>query len=413
VSTGGRPGSRSPASPSFDLTHKVSQGDDVDDVIVIGGGIIGLSVAYALAGRGLAVHVMDRPRPGMAATHASAGLLSPLSESSEPGPFLSAALASLTLYPDWIADLREASGIDPWYRRDGKLMLAFDAAGERDLEALLSRAVAAGLRARRMSPHEAKELSGADLSAVRGAVLFEDDHQVDTRRLQRGLEAACRGRGIRFSSDCEVASLVRRGDRIDGVHLVDGSRRDAEFVVASAGAWTGRLPGLPGPVPVRPVRGQMLTLEAGDALPDRVLETPDVYLVPRQDGRLLAGATIEEAGFESRCTPEARTALHSAAARVIPSLAGAGVLEHGCGLRPGTPDGNPVVGAAPGVSGFAIATGHFRNGILLAPWTGAALARLLTGGDGPVIPPAFSMNRFAPDGEGIAHDAAARHPSST
>jgi glycine oxidase len=413
VWAGERNASRFPASPSIDVNGEFGQGGDVDDVIVIGGGIVGLSVAHAVAGRGLAVHVLDRPRPGMAATHAAAGMLSPLSEATETGPFLSAGLASLALYPDWIEELRDGSGADPWYRRDGKLRVADDEAGSPELEALLTRAAAAGVRARRVSRDEAEGLAGARLPNVAGAVFLEDDHQVDNRRLHAALQVACRGRGVRFSPHCEVRGPIFRGERVHGVRLADGSRREAEFVVVAAGAWTGRLPGLPGPVPVRPVRGQMLTLDAGASLPHRVLEARDVYLVPRQDGRLLAGATVEEAGFEAACTPEARTALHAAAARLVPSLAGASVREHGCGLRPGTPDGNPVMGAVPGAEGLMIATGHFRNGILLAPWTGAALARLMAGGDGPRIPPAFLVDRFGPGDGGIARDAVAHHPSST
>ncbi len=385
----------------------------MDDVLVVGGGIIGLSVARALAKRGLAVHVVDRPRPGEAATRAAAGMLSPLSEASEAGPFLSAGLASLERYPAWIEELGELSGLDPLHRPDGKLRLALDDAEAARIDALLARAAQAGVEASRLGPAQARAHAGVELGPFAAAVLLRHDHQVDNRRLHEALLLACRRSGVRFSADCEVSSLLVRNRRVEGVSLADGSTREADEVVLAAGAWSGSVPGLPFPLPVRPVRGQMLALDAGPALPPRVVESGEVYLVPRRDGRLLVGATVEEVGFEAGCTADARKALLSRASRLLPALEGRPVLDHWCGFRPGTPDGNPIVGRVPGARGLTVATGHFRNGILLAPWTGAAIARLLAGGGGPDIPADFRPDRFRPAAGGIAREAPAHHPSST
>jgi len=367
----------------------------IDDVIVAGGGIVGMAVALEATLRGLRVRVLDRDRPGAGATQAAAGLLSPLSEHSEAGPFLDAGLASLRLYPAWTERLRAETGIDPWYRRDGKVRVARHPAALPGLEGMADRAPTLGLDVRRIGPAEVSERVGTDVAPHEGALFLAEDHQVDSRRLHIAVTRAARLAGVTIVPDTRVHGLVREGDRVVGLR-VDHGHLASGAVVLAAGAWGGRVDGLPFPLPVRPVRGQMLALEAGRALPNRVLESEEVYLVPRADGRLLVGATVEETGFREACTREAREQLLAAAWALLPALRRAPVLDQWSGLRPGTPDLHPILGTPSGVRDLYLATGHFRNGLLLAPWTAAALGRLLAGGPGPEVPTAFLPDRFHP-----------------
>jgi len=379
--------------------HGMGLGKAGDDVVVVGGGLVGMAVAREAALRGLRVRVLDRGAPGSGATWAAAGMLSPLSESSEAGPFLAAGLASLRLYPAWIDGLREVSEVDPGYRRDGKLRVARTPTAVPGLRDLARRARESGLSAEPVPDGDLAELAGTRVASTSGALLLAEDHQVDNRRLHRAVTEAALHSGVLVTPNTHVVGFVSPRGRVEGVRLADGSVVSAGAAVLAAGAWSGGVPGLPCPLPVRPVRGQMLALDAGDSLPDLVIESEDVYLVPRSDGRLLVGATVEDVGFEAACTAEARTLLLSAARALLPGLAGAPVLAHWCGFRPGTPDAHPVIGTAPGIEGLYMATGHFRNGILLAPWTAAALGRLLAGGgDGPDVPDAFRPGRFQPAG---------------
>jgi glycine oxidase len=378
--------------------HGMGLGKTGDDVVVVGGGLVGMAVAREAALRGLRVRVLDRAVPGSGATWAAAGMLSPLSESSEAGPFLAAGLASLRLYPAWIDALREESEVDPGYRRDGKLRVARTPASVPALRDLALRARDFGLSAAPVPDGDLAELAGTDVASTSGAILLAEDHQVDNRRLHRAVTEAALHSGVSVTPGAHVVGLPSARGRVEGVRLADGKTVSAGAVVLAAGAWSAGVPGLPCPPPVRPVRGQMLALDAGDSLPALVIESEDVYLVPRSDGRLLVGATVEEVGFMAECTAEARTLLLGAARGLLPGLAGAPVLDHWCGFRPGTPDGHPIIGTAPGVEGLYMATGHFRNGILLAPWTAEALGRLLAGGDGPDVPDAFSPGRFHPTG---------------
>ncbi|TVP47311.1 MAG: glycine oxidase ThiO [Gemmatimonadales bacterium] len=388
------PGTLEASGTTPQSVHRMRLGKTADDVVVAGGGLVGMAVALEAARRGLRVRVLDRSTPGAGATQAAAGMLSPLSESSDGGPFLSAGLASLRLYPGWIDALRAVSEVDPRYRRDGKLRVACAPPALRGLAGLARRAREFGLSAAPIDGEDLARLAGTRVAPPSGALLLAEDHQVDNRCLHRAVSEGARRTGVAVTPDAEVVAVVVERGRAIGVRLAGGDLLRAGAVVLAAGAWTGGIPGIPFPLPVRPVRGQMLALDARDSLPARVIESEDVYLVPRWDGRLLVGATVEEVGFDSGCTAEAGTLLRDAAIRLLPGLATAPVLDHWHGFRPGTPDAHPIIGTAPGVEGLYMATGHFRNGILLAPWTAEALGRLLAGGDGPEIPEAFLPDRF-------------------
>ncbi|MBX6365619.1 MAG: FAD-dependent oxidoreductase, partial [Gemmatimonadetes bacterium] len=200
--------------------------------------------------------------------------------------------------------------------------------------------------------------------------------------------------GVRFELGAQVAAVESEGARVTGVQLAGGRRLPAGRVVLAAGSWSGEIRGLPRPVPVRPVRGQVVALESVPPLLGRTVATPDIYLVPRRDGRVLLGATVEEAGFRATPTAGGIHRLLAAAIAAAPALADAPVAEIWAGLRPGTPDGLPILGPDPELSGLAYATGHFRNGILLAPITAALLADLLAGEPPAALLEAFGVDRF-------------------
>jgi glycine oxidase ThiO len=378
------------------------EGDDVSDLIIVGGGIIGLAVARDAAMRGLSVTVLERNRPGREASWAAAGMLSPLAEASEDGPFLDFSLASLRRYRAWIEDLEEASGIDVGFHESGKLRLALDEEQKARLDVRNGWASERGLATHWLDPAELRTAVPDLLTEALGALLIEEDYRVDNRLLTDALMEGARKAGVRVISGVTVTELRKEAGRVAGVMTTDGDEVKAQRVLLAAGAWSGSLPGFPD-LPVRPVHGQMLSLRvrgsASNGLPSRrVIETEDLYLVPRDDGRLLVGATVEDVGFRQGPTAEGIRSLLAGALRLLPRLEDAAIDELWAGLRPGTPDGYPIMGASEVVDGLYFATGHFRNGILLAPMTGSALGSLIAGDEGPSIPDEFSSRRFGTRG---------------
>jgi glycine oxidase len=368
------------------------------DLLVIGGGVIGLSIARACQLRGQRVALLDRPQAGMAASVAAAGMLSPLAEASEDGPFLDTGLASLAQYPAWV-DAVEAEGRGQvGFRASGKWKVAQTDEGFRRLEALAARMADRALPFR-WAPANRLQLAGVPVHHAHDALFLERDAHLDPRWLVEILARAANRAGVvrHVDSAWEVSRIAPNTARGITVHLTDGRTLAAAQVVLAGGAWTGTIDGLPAGIPqVRPVLGQALMLDAPEVPLQTTLETEGIYLVPRSGGRILVGATVEERGFQILHTAEARDHLWGQASAVVPSLADAVLAAHWSGLRPGTPDTLPVIGPVPGIPGLVLATGHFRNGILLAPWTGEAVARCLTGGEGPNIPEAFLPTRASP-----------------
>lgn len=368
------------------------------DLVIVGGGIIGLAVARDAALRGLTVTVLERNRPGQEASRAAAGMLSPLAEAPDDGPFLEFSLASLRRYRSWIEDLEEVSGIDVGFHESGKLRLALGEEEKARLDVRNGWAAERGLSTHWLGPAEVRS-EVPDLSTeVLGALLIEEDYRVDNRLLTDALVESARQAGVRMTSGVTVTELGTKEDRVTGVTTADGDVVEARRVLLAAGAWSGSLPGFPS-LPVRPVHGQMLSLRARGPAPSgrpdrRVIETEALYLVPRDDGRLLVGATVEEVGFRQGPTAEGIRSLLAGALRLLPRLGDAAIDELWSGLRPGTPDGRPIMGASEEIGGLYFATGHFRNGILLAPMTGSALGSLIAGDEGPSIPDEFSSRRF-------------------
>ena len=353
----------------------------VPDLVVLGGGIVGLASALAAAARGLRVTVVDQPRAG-SASRASAGMLAP-SIAGMPEWVRPIALEARDLYPWFLASLLDRTGIDVRLDRNGVLELADSDA---DLE---QRAARAGSNAERLDAGALRTLEPA-FAAKHGAMLHRDDGSVDNVTLMAALDVAVarQPRITRLTDD--VTSFDARGN-LPAFRSRGGERYASPRLLVANGAWAGGLPGLPKPLPVRPVRGQLVRLEG---LPIRhVTHTPDGYLIPRA-GTLIVGATNEDAGFQSSTTPRGLATLRAVATRAVPVLGHAPVVEHWAGLRPITPDGLPILGADPSIPALFYACGFSRNGILLGPWAAEQLARVMAGDAAPDALAAFGADRF-------------------
>lgn len=368
------------------------------DVVVLGGGVIGLSVAWRSAQRGLSVVVVD-PAPGSGASGTAAGMLAPVTELH----YAERALLDLTVesarrYPDFAAELTDRTGVDVGYRRTGTVSVAWDAAdlaALRDLRAFqldagLDVDLLTGAELRRLEPHLSPGLPGGTFAV--------DDHQVEPARLLDALFAAAAAAGVRIERQRAERVLVRT-DRVVGATLADGRELRADRTVLACGAWS-RLDGLPAEAlpPVRPVKGQTLHLRGAPGLLDHVVRGAvrgvPVYLVPRDDGRMVVGASSEDAGFDTRARAGAVFELLRDAQALVPAVAELELVEVRTSLRPGTPDNAPLVG--PGsVEGLVVATGHYRNGVLLAPVTADGVATLLADGELPPIWDRCRPDRFA------------------
>jgi glycine oxidase len=363
------------------------------DVLVVGGGVIGCALAAELAARGRDVIVLERAEPGAEASGAAAGMLSPQSEARARDAFFDLALESRRLYPAWVRVLHEETGVDVGYRRTG--LLHCDLAGvtgeSRGEQIAWQRAAgldAAALRVDELPRDIANRLS----PAVSAAAFFPDEGAVDPRRLTRAAWLLAQRRGARVRTGVEALGFRIERGACRGVETRDGAIL-ADAVVDAAGAWAALDADLPLSVPVEPVRGQIVELRlSGPPLPT-ILSCDDVYVVPRADGTVLLGSTVEHVGFRKEVTARAVERLIAAAERLMPEIASARFVTAWSGLRPGTPDGLPILGACR-VPGLFFAAGHFRNGILLAPVTALALADLLTGGVGKDLA-SFSIERFA------------------
>lgn len=370
------------------------------DVLVAGAGVIGLAIARELAHRGRSVLVVEPDAPARQASWAAAGMLSPLGEAASHGPLHELAEASLDRWPTFAAALHAESGIDAEYREGGALHVAFDDFRAEALRDTLMRADArAG--ARMLGAVEARALEPALTPALHSALFIGRDHRVNNRRLLEALRSAASNAGVDFVHAARVERIDCEGatdgsSRFATAHLAPGGPVAAGALVVAAGAWSRSLRGLPTPLPVRPVRGQMFSIStAADApLIGRAIVTPDCYLVPREGGQVLVGATVEDVGFAPGPTPAGLASLISAAVRVVPAIAQLPVSEIWSGFRPGTPDGLPVLGADPSSANVFHATGHFRNGILLTPLTAELIADVVEGRAPALSLDPFSIARF-------------------
>lgn len=371
------------------------------DVAIVGAGVIGCAIARELCGRGLRVIVVERDSPGRQASWAAAGMLSPFGGATESEPFLELADESLRRYASFVNALRDETGIDVEYRTNGRLHVSLGHADIELLEILAEGPGAARFDVIHMDGDAARRLEPALSMHVAAALLIGRDHRVNNRLLTQALVASAAAAGADLRKERTVTAVVARDGAVTGLHLSSGEQIEAAHIVIAAGAWSGGIGGLPRDLPVRPVRGQMFAVDAS-ASSDRaapvvrhVVYARACYIVPRDDGRLLIGATIEDVGFDDGPTPGGIGSLMAAAAEVIPLIEDLTLIETWSGFRPATPDDLPIIGPDPDLRGLTYATGHFRNGILLAPVTAAIIAALVAGEPPPVALDAFSVSRFA------------------
>jgi glycine oxidase len=366
------------------------------DVVIVGAGVIGLAVAWRLARRGAAVTVLERAKAGGGASHAAAGMLAACAE-AEPGEEALVALGRLSqsLWPSFAAELESATGVPVDLRTEGTLVVALTADDAARLRHQLEFQHGLGLPLTWISPADARRRE-PHLAALAGAVLSPEDHQVDNRKLAAALHAAAQAAGVVVHERTAVEGILSLHGRATGVRLADGTAVAAGAVVIAAGAWSRRIAGIPEPLrpPVRPVKGQMLALRMETPLIEHVVWAPNVYLVPRRDGRLILGATVEEKGFDASLTAGGVLALLEAAWRVLPAIEELPIDEMWVGHRPGSRDDAPILGPGP-LDGLVYATGHHRNGILLTPVTADTIARLVLEGAIDVAIRPFGMDRFA------------------
>jgi glycine oxidase len=379
--------------PTSTRERRVPPTQPSPDVLIVGGGLIGRMLAWELATAGARVTVVERGRAGAEASSAAAGMLGPRAECDAPGDLLRLGTASLALYPALIDRLRDETGIDPEYQTDGILYVALSEDEERLLGARARWQRRAGFPIERVSAREAHRLEPLVCDEVRSAVRFPDDHRLDNVRLTRAVIVAASRRGVALRTGVPARTIDCAGGRALAVET--GSERFvAGTIVNAAGAWASALAPAGTALPVRPVRGQMMALTASHPPFRHAIYSHGVYLVPRRDGRVLAGSTYEDAGFDKRVTAAALSGIAARALRLAPVLGDATVTAAWAGLRPGTPDGVPILGRDPRVDGLVYATGHYRNGILLAPVTARALRELVLEGRTSYDLGPFTVTRF-------------------
>jgi glycine oxidase len=360
------------------------------DVVVIGGGAMGLAAARELRGRGLSVTLVERGQPGRAASWAAAGIVSaPIGADADPSFPL--AELSYRLWPEFAAALEDETGLDPEFRLPGCLIAAF---APDDIPALRRLQRQGGLEEEAFLEGEALRAAEPALGPAVLAALRKPGGNVENRRLCQALELAARRRGVEFRCGREVRAIRVDGDRVAGVELADGVLA-AERVLVAAGAWTGALAGCHPAIPVHPQRGQVLALDAGNVrLRHVIMASDNRYLVPRADGRIVVAATREEAGWDPSLTAGGVAWLLNSALEVAPTLAGCTIRDMWTGFRPISPDGVPIIG--PGtVRGLSFATGHGPSGIGQLPGTIALLQALLFDEPPPIPGGPYSPVRFA------------------
>jgi glycine oxidase len=360
------------------------------DIVVIGGGVIGLATAYLLTREGASVEVLDKGDPGQEASWAGAGILPPSSAEHARHPFDRLRAFSRQLLPDLIADLQQRTGIDSGYVRSGGLEIA--GAGE---EADEREWRGAGIECRFIDAAEASRMEPALAPGLSGAWHLPGLAQLRNPRFLKALMAGCCACGARMTPGCPVQRLEVRGRRVVGLHTARGLVAADRFLIA-AGAWSDGLLQQAGWTPgIRPIRGQIALLNTR-VLPLRhVLLWGPRYLVPRPDGRVLIGSTEEDAGFDKRTTAQAVQELLALACRLVPVLGEAAVERCWAGLRPGSPDGLPFLGAVPGCDNLFVAAGHFRAGIQLSAGTAQVMKELLLGQPASLALEAFRLDRTA------------------
>lgn len=355
---------------------------DRPDCLIVGGGVIGLSLAWELAQQSLRVTVLDQGEIGREASWAGAGILPPANRAAALHPYDELRGLSLELHEVWAQLLRERTGIDTGYRRCGGLYLSRTAGETAALAGWVSELAVEQIPVERLTPKELAELEpefAAAAEQFRGIYHLPGERQLRNPRHLSALRAICELSGVRLVPNTEVTEIRVAGDRISGVQTTAGSLEAGAYCL-TAGAWTGRIAARRGmPIEILPMRGQILMFRCESPLFSRVVNEGSRYLVPRDDGRVLVGSTEEEVGFDKRNTEEALEELREMAFALAPSLRSAKIERSWAGFRPATFDGFPYLGALPGLSNGYVAAGHFRSGIWLSPATAVVMRQLICG----------------------------------
>ncbi len=375
------------------------------DVAIAGGGVIGGAIALELARAGLRVGVFDRQQPGQEASWASAGILSPAPENPGMIAMVPLGKASLSLYPEFIARVEEISGKSAGFRPKGTLEALFSRDAKTELSTIIALHHGLGLKAEPLRAEDARELEPALSAEVEAAVLRPDEASVDNRALTGAVLEAAQRSSAEFFPGNGAREIWNTGKRCAGL-VVQNEKVEAKWTIIAAGCFSATIKDVAAYAPVQPVRGQMAALSAEDLMIERVLWSDKVYLVPRNDGRIIAGATVERVGFDKRTTAGGIQKILSAAIELAPGLANARIEETWAGLRPDSPDHLPILGPTD-VDGLLMATGHFRSGILLTPITARLVREWITERRASLDWDRFSPLRF----QTFAANAAQRAPA--
>jgi glycine oxidase len=346
------------------------------EAAIAGGGLIGGAIALELALAGVRVAVFEQGEPGREASWAGAGILSPAPENPAGITQVPLGKASMALYPEFVSRVEEISGQDAGFRAKGTLEALFSRDAARELSTHIALHHGWGLRAEAISAEDAHDLEPALSPELEAAVLRPDEASVDNRALTRAVFEAARKSGAEIFAHHQVQGIWREKQRCGGLLLKDG-KISAEWTIIAAGCFSARIAGVDAYAPVRPAKGQMVSLRDERIKIDRVLWSDKIYLVPRNDGRILAGATVEYVGFDKNVTAGASEKILSGTLELAPDLALARVEETWAGLRPDSPDHLPILGPTD-IDGLLIATGHFRSGILLTPITARLICEWVT-----------------------------------
>ena len=346
------------------------------DAVVAGGGLIGASIAFELAAEGLSVAVFDAQHPGREASWASAGMISPAPESSEMASLLPISMASVRLYPEFIQRVEELSSRTVGYRKDGALEVLLNGTGQAEMDEILALHHGAGLRAEALSGPEAREIEPALTGELRAAIHRPDEASLDNRLLTEATLEAARRKSAEIFPGNGAKALWTGGARCKGLQLQNG-RVEARWTVIAAGCFSAQIEGVTAYAPVTPAKGQMMALRCNSVNLRKDLWSGHMYLVPRHDGRIIAGSTVEYEGFDRNVTVAGMRKILSGAISLVPALESARIEETWAGLRPDTPDHLPILGPTD-LDGLLIATGHFRSGILLTPVTARLIREWVT-----------------------------------
>lgn len=390
------------------------------DALVIGAGLVGSAIALRLAQEGLRVALLEKNMPGREASWAGAGMLSPAPDAPAAIPLVPFGRASLSLYPQFIAEIEEISGCRTGYRSDGAIELLFSADAERELSTLIALHHALGLPSEPLPLDEAAKIEPDVTRRAQAAAYFPYEACVDNRALIEALLAAASISGVELFSGTHVCQILIEHARCTGVRTENGTIFAAQEVIVAAGAFSSLLEGIVPRLPTRPIRGQMAGLKSEQPI-RHVIRCQRGYIVPRDSAvpqRLVTGSTLEDAGFDKCVTPRGIEKILSTAQELVPKLANAEIVELWCGLRPDTPDHLPLLGPA-GVDGLTIATGHFRNGILLTPITAKLVREWIVEKQVSMDWEIFDPLRFAgggniaDGGDSLADDQASGNPAGS